>query len=157
MVRWLTLVSALVAILFAVPALAEDCVDIRLGAELVPGAHGDVLSLNFAAGNCGSESGAAQVTATAADCGETVGVMTMRVRMPAGVPIRRGIRIPLPPGTPPGCYTLCLEAQLGEAYDVSCATVTVGGGCELLGFYPHDDSQGGVSALSWSEIKAGYE
>ena len=157
MVKWLTLVSVLVVILFGVPALAEDCVDIRLGAELVPGTAGDVLELYFEGGNCGSEPGLAHFTATAAECGTIVGTLRFSVRVPAGVPIRRSIHIPLPKGTPPGCYTLCLEVELGTAYDVSCATVTIGSGCELLGFYPHDDSQGGVSSRSWGEIKAEYE
>ncbi|MFH1314191.1 MAG: hypothetical protein ABIJ00_13330 [Candidatus Eisenbacteria bacterium] len=157
MTKWLTLATALVVILVGIPAAAEDCVNISLGAEIVPGVRGDVLSLYFQGGNCGAEPGLAQFTATAAKCGTVVGSAKFSVNVPAGVPIRRSIGLPLPPGTPPGCYTLCLEVELGTAYDASCATVTVGSGCELLGFYPDDSTSGGVSTWSWGEIKAGYK
>ena len=157
MTKWLTLTGVLIAILCVGPAVAEDCVDIMIGAEIAPGASGDVLSLYFQGGNCGSESGVAMLTATVADDGVTVGSAKRSVRIPAGVPIKRNLSLPLPPWTPAGCYTLCLEAQLGTAYDVSCATVTIGPGCELLGFYPHESTPGGVSTWSWGEIKAGYK
>ena len=157
MVKLLTLAVVIAVFLCAIPAVAEDCVSIALGAEIVPGAAGDVLSLYFEGGNCGPEPGVAMLTATAAEGSEVVGMLKRSVRIPAGVPIKRSIGIPLPPWTPPGCYTLCLEAQLGTAYDVSCATVTIGPGCELLGFYPHESTPGGVSTWSWGEIKAGYK
>jgi hypothetical protein len=157
MTKGLILTGVLVAILCAVPAAAEDCVGIKLGAEIVPGTHGEVLSLYFQGGNCGSEPGLAMFTATAAQDGVVAGSAKFSVRVPAGVPIKRGVDIPLPPGTPPGCYTLCLEVQLGTAYDVTCATVTVGRECELLGFYPHESTPGGVSTWSWGEVKAEYK
>jgi hypothetical protein len=166
MTKWITLASVLVAVLWGALVVAgggeeirigEECVDIKLAAEIVPGERGDVLKLCFYAGNCGPEPGVATVTATAGADGKVVGSVGFNVSVPAQQHVKQSLAVPLPPGTPPGCYTLCLEAELGTAYDATCATVTIDGTGRVLGFYPHESTPGGVSMWSWGEIKAGYK
>jgi hypothetical protein len=157
MMKWLTLLVVLVVVLWGATAGAEDCIDIRLDAKITPGEPRDLLSLYFHAENCGEKVGVATVKVTAMVDVRVVESPKFRVRMPAGVIISRSLDLPLPAGTPPGTYTLCITAELGNAHDSTCATVTIDDEGRVLGFHPHESTTGGVSTLSWGEVKAGYK
>jgi hypothetical protein len=157
MIKWLTLMGVLLVALWVAPAVAEDCVDIKLGAGIVPGDPNDILSVGFYAENCGSEPGMATVKVFVGVDGETVGSAKFTVRVPAGIPVQQKLSLPVPQGTPPGTYTLCLAVELGSATDSACATVTIDDKGQVLGFYPHESTPWGVSTWSWGGIKAGYK
>jgi hypothetical protein len=157
MMKWLILTCMLILVLCGARAVAEDCIDIRLAAGIVPGEPNHILRLGFYALNCGTEPGIATCRVYVGVDSKSLGSAMFKVRMPAAEPLERRLGLPIPPGTPPGMYTLCLTADLGTASDTTCATVTIDGEGQVLGFRPHDSTAGGVSTWSWGEIKAGYK
>jgi hypothetical protein len=157
MTRWLTLLVVLVVVLWGATAGAEGCIDIELGAEVIPGDPRDVLSLYFYAENCSGKPGVVTAKATASVGTRVIGSAKFSVRMPAGGPIKQSLDLPVPPGTPPGVYTLCLAVEFGSAMDSACARVIIGDERRVLGFYPHESTPGGISTWSWGEVKAGYK
>jgi len=146
--------AALALVLWAVPAMAEDCVDVELGAQLVTGDPYDILSLYFMAVNCGSEPGMVNFTVTLEKDFMEIGTAEFVCYMPAGEPFEQELELPIPDYVPAGTYTLCVTATLGEATDTSCASITLDEENNVTSFTLYDPV--GNEDSSWGEIKEMY-
>lgn len=157
--KWPALIGMALIALWAIPALAEHCVDIELGAEVVESDPHDVLSVYFYAENCGTEPGLATFTATLEMYGVPVGTRQFRRYMRVGKAFVKELNLPIPPVVPAGTYTLCLTAELGTASDTACATVTIDDGGSILGFSNEDSASAptGYDFTSWGTIKGQFK
>jgi len=118
----LLLTFAILALaVWAMPATAQDCIDVKLGARVVAGDPYDILSLYFMTVNCGSEPGMVNFTVTLEKDFVEIGTAEFACYMPAGEPFEQEVELPIPEYVPAGTYTLCVTATLGEATDTACA------------------------------------
>ena len=152
--KLLVTVAILAVALWAVPAMAEDCVDVELGAQVISGDPYDILSLYFMAVNCGSEPGMVDFTVTLEKDFVEIGSAEFTCYMPAGEPFEQEIELPIPGDVPPGTYTLCVTATLGEATDSSCASITLDEANNVTSFTLYDPV--GTEDSSWGAIKEMY-
>ena len=83
---------------------------------------------------------------------EEIGSMVIPVYMPAGEPCIQEIQLPITEMIPAGIYTLCIEAELGEAVDTACATITLNDEDMVTSFAPLSPT--GTDEASWGAIKS---
>lgn len=151
MKRVLISLSMLLILSASIPAHAQDCVDVELGAEVITGDPYDILSLYFSAENCGTEPGMVTFTSTLTIDLVEVGTVTFQLYMPAGEPFIQELGLPILDILPPGVYMLCITAELGTATDTACASITLGEANEVMSFSPLSPT--GNEDSSWGAIK----
>ncbi|MDZ7860936.1 MAG: hypothetical protein U5O15_09795 [Candidatus Krumholzibacteriota bacterium] len=153
MKKLLVLFSVLVIALYAMPANADDCVDVELGAEVVESETIDILQLYFSLENCGTEPGMVELTVELTYDSEEVGTGTFEVYMPAGEIVVKELELPIPEAVPPGEYALCVTAEMGFASDVACATVYLNDDNMVTSFNTVS-SPVGTEEATWGKVKS---
>ena len=145
--------SVLLAALVSMPALADDCVDIELGTELITGDPYDILALYFSVENCGTEAREVIFTISLTVDLEDVWAVTFPFTMAAGEPfVAEYLELTVCEVAPPGEYTFCVSAEIGTAYDSACATIVIGENSEVISFIPFSPTA--TEESSWGSIKA---
>jgi hypothetical protein len=150
--------ASIIAVLFVLAllsgsALAADCVDVDLGAQIV---GGTTLSVYFYALNCGTEPGLVTFSISFEKDSTPLGQGQLAVYMPADKPFVKDCDLPIPPVVPAGTYTLCITATMGQASDTACATVTIDAAGNVIGF-ENLKGPSPTEKASWGEIKSVYE
>ncbi len=124
--------AGLCLLAFSAPVMADDCVEADL--EITPSAGpGDLVSFSFELTNCGTEAALADLTFDftfdTEDIPEGINFsIPMKFPIGAGETYTRSFETTLPPVTPSGSFTVCVEAVIGEATASDCATLVVEGG-----------------------------
>ncbi len=155
MKRALILFSILMFAFISTSANADDCVDVELEAEVVSSEPYQILDIYFSLENCGTEPGVVTLTATLEYNGEEAGSAATELYMPAGEMLIKELELPLPEIVPPGEYTLCVTAELGNAVDTSCATITLDEDNNVTSFMLQSPTK--TEEHSWGKIKSIYE
>jgi hypothetical protein len=150
----LILVCVCTLMLWSLPAAAESCVDVDLGATVIAHDPYDMLGLYFYAKNCGSCSAIATFKITLERDLAVIGSMRLLALMPAGVAFSHSFALPIPQGVPAGTYTLCIDAAIGTASDRACVSVVLDAANNVISVVPLVPV--GIEASSWSTIKAMY-
>ena len=154
--RLLVLITVLTLAMWTIPAMAADCVDVDLGANVISSDPYDILSLYFMVVNCGTEPGLVSFDVTLTKDFVEVGTAEFACNMPAGEPFEQEIQLPIPTSVPAGTYTLCVTATLGDASDTACASITLD---EMNNVTSFSDVTGPVATdpSSWGAIKGMYK
>jgi len=154
--KLLVLITVLTLAMWTIPAMAADCVDVDLGANVISSDPYDILSLYFMAVNCGTDPGMVTFdVALSKDCVE-IGSVEFKCNMPAGEPFEQEIQLPITSSVPAETYTLCVTATLGSASDNACASITLDSMNNVTSFsdvtapVANDES-------SWGAIKGIYK
>jgi len=140
--------------LWSMPAAAESCIDVDLGASFIAHDPYDMLGLYFYAKNCGSCSAVATFTITLERDLALIGRIRLLALIPAGISFTHTFVVPAPQFVPAGTYTLCIDAVIGTASDHACASVTLDAANHVIRVEPILPV--GTEASSWSTIKAIY-
>ena len=140
--------------LWSMPAAAESCIDVDLGASVIAHDPYDMLGLHFYAKNCGSCSAVASFKITLEKDLAVIGSMRLLALMPAGVSFTHTFPVPVPQCVPAGTYTLCIDAVIGTASDRACVSVTLDAANNVISVVPLVPVA--TEAGSWSTIKAIY-
>jgi len=140
--------------LWSMPAAAESCIDVDLGASVIAHDPYDMLGLHFYAKNCGSCSAVATFKITLEKDLAVIGSMRLLALMPAGVEFTHTFPVPVPQCVPAGTYTLCIDAVIGTASDRACVSVTLDAANNVISVVPLVPVA--TEASSWSTIKAIY-
>jgi hypothetical protein len=138
----------------SMPAAAESCIDVDLGASVITHDPYDMLGLYFYAKNCGSCSGVARFVISLEKDLSVLGSVGLLALMPAGVAFTHTFALPVPQCVPAGMYTLCIDATIGTASDRACVSVTLDAANNVIRVEPI--APVGTEAASWSGIKAIY-
>lgn len=149
------LMFLLLLVLFSCPMSAADCIDVDLGAQLIPGSPLSALGVYFYLINCGTEPGMMDFTITLTRDSTPLGEAQSSAYPPAGEPFSKKCELPIPPGTPAGTYTLCITATLGQASDTACATVTIDAMGNIIGF-EKGKGPSPNEERTWGQIKVIY-
>jgi hypothetical protein len=75
--------------------------------------------------------------------------------MPAGELFSHVLELPIPDIVPPGVYALCVTAELGDAVDTSCASITLDEANMVTSFTPLVPT--GTEDTSWGDVKAKFK
>jgi hypothetical protein len=140
--------------LWSVPAAAESCVDVDLGASVITHDPYDMLGLYFYAKNCGPCSAVASLKITLEKDLAVIGSLSLLALMPGGVSFTHTFPVPVPQCVPAGTYTLCIDATIGTASDRACVSVTLDAANNVIRIEPI--APVATEAGSWSAIKAIY-
>jgi hypothetical protein len=140
--------------LLSMPAVAENRIDVDLGAGVISHDPYDMLGLHFLAKNCGSCSAVARFVITLEKDLTLIGSLRLLALMPPGVSFTHTFALPIPQCVPAGMYTLCIDASIGSASDRACVSVTLDAENNVIRVEPL--APAAVEAGSWSTIKAMY-
>jgi hypothetical protein len=150
----LILVCMSMLMLWSIPAAAENCIDVDLGASVITHDPYDMLGLHFFAKNCGTCSAVARFVITLEKDLAVIGSMSLLALMPGGISFTHTFAVPVPQCVPAGMYTLCIDATIGTASDHTCVAVTLDAANNVIRIEPI--APVAAEAGSWSTIKAIY-
>ena len=154
MKKLLGVASVLLLVLWGAQAYAADCIDVELGAEVVPNDPVDILDLHFSIENCGTVPGMANLTVTVTN-GVDVYTALVKAWLPAGEPFVADLELPIPAMISAGTYGLCVAATLGTATDEVCASIVIDDVGNVIGFTINNALP--VEDRTWGAIKATYQ